>query len=131
VLKEKTFIVNVKPSSFINYGAIKKVQLFLLMMMMIVDVLSARNQRLSHCSNFTRIKCVSARNQRESFGNSLKEWSTVMYDVSCYQIASFARFLFLAKKVFSFFTALQLQCTSCIEKIPALKKIIFFNVNAS
>jgi len=99
---------------------------------MIVDVLSARNQRLSHCSNFTRIKCVSARNQRESFGNSLKEWPTVMYDVSCYQIASFARFLFLAKKkVFSFFSALQLQCTSCIEKIPALKKIIFFNVNAS
>merc|ERR1711928_289872 len=99
VIKEKTFRVNVKPSSFINYGAIKKVQLFLLMMM-IVDVLSARNQRLSHCSNFTRIKCVSARNQRESFGNSLKEWQTVMYDVSCYQIASFARFLFLTKKSF-------------------------------
>ena len=120
-----------KPSSFINYGAIKKVQLFLLMMM-IVDVLSARNQRLSHCSNFTRIKCVSARNQRESFGNSLKEWSTVMYDVSCYQIASFARFLFLAKK--KFFHSFQLYNSNVrhvSKRFQLLRKLFFFNVNAS
>jgi len=116
----------VKP--FINYGAIKKVQLFLLMMM-IVDVLSARNQRLSHCSNFTRIKCVSARNQRESFGNSLKEWPTVMYDVSCYQIASFARFLFLAKK--KFFHSLQLYNSNVRHvskrfQLILLRKLLFF-----
>ena len=99
---------------------------------MIVDVLSARNQRLSHCSNFTRIKCVSARNQRESFGNSLKEWSTVMYDVSCYQIASFARFLFLAKK--KFFHSFQLYNSNVrhvSKRFQLLRKLFFFNVNAS